>query len=327
MQCVTYFDWQELPPPAPTLLDHTSIFCSRTWFAHISTTLDVNQRLVLVAVIRDNLLLALLPLVQQDNAIWHALYHRYSPHYSMLLVEFEREQVLICLTEGLSQLYCHALLLEPIIDDDRNMQDFQQALETAGYTCQRLFRHYNWVYPVQRQTYRDYLATRPSRLQQTLTRKIRKLQREHDIRLRLSNTPEALADYHAIYAASWKANEQYVAFINTMVEKFSKNGWTRLGILYANNQPIAAQLWFVRQHQASIFRLAYDQSWKQYSPGTMLTAWMMEQVIDKDNATLIDFLTGNEVYKQDWMSARRTCVALSCIKPKTRPEWWTRWFR
>ena len=32
---------------------------------------------------------------------------------------------------------------------------------------------------------------------------------------------------------------------------------------------------------------------------------MMEQVIDRDGVTSLDFLTGNERYKQDWMSERR----------------------
>jgi CelD/BcsL family acetyltransferase involved in cellulose biosynthesis len=32
---------------------------------------------------------------------------------------------------------------------------------------------------------------------------------------------------------------------------------------------------------------------------------MMEQVIDRDRVTALDFLTGNEGYKQDWMSERR----------------------
>jgi hypothetical protein len=37
----------------------------------------------------------------------------------------------------------------------------------------------------------------------------------------------------------------------------------------------------------------------------------------------IDFLTGNDAYKQDWMSDRRECYALSCVKsvkPASRYE-------
>ena len=40
----------------------------------------------------------------------------------------------------------------------------------------------------------------------------------------------------------------------------------------------------------------------------------MEHVIDTDQVEEIDFLTGNEAYKQDWMSDRRERFALSCVK-------------
>ena len=36
---------------------------------------------------------------------------------------------------------------------------------------------------------------------------------------------------------------------------------------------------------------------KQLSPGTVLTAYMMEQVIDKDRVSRIDFLSGDDEYK------------------------------
>ena len=44
---------------------------------------------------------------------------------------------------------------------------------------------------------------------------------------------------------------------------------------------------------------------------------MMEYVIDTDRVEEIDFLTGNDAYKQDWMSERRERFLLCCVK-KTR---------
>ena len=40
----------------------------------------------------------------------------------------------------------------------------------------------------------------------------------------------------------------------------------------------------------------------------------MEHVIDIDNVEEIDFLTGNEAYKQDWMSDRGERSVLCCVK-------------
>ena len=107
--------------------------------------------------------------------------------------------------------------------------------------------------------------------------------------------------------------------MNDIVAGFSRPdsfrpGWSRLAILYIKGQPAAAQLWFVHHGKANIFRLSYDEVWKQYSPGSILTSFMMEYVIDIDKVEEIDFLTGNEAYKQDWMSERRERFALSCVK-------------
>jgi CelD/BcsL family acetyltransferase involved in cellulose biosynthesis len=47
----------------------------------------------------------------------------------------------------------------------------------------------------------------------------------------------------------------------------------------------------------------------------------MAYVIDTDKVEEIDFLTGNEAYKQDWMSERRERWGLTCVnrrKPKGR---------
>ncbi len=125
-----------------------------------------------------------------------------------------------------------------------------------------------------------------------------------------------MVDYYFVYNASWKAKEQYTSFLNNIVTEFSNLGWTRLAILYIGKQPIAAQLWFVNARKAYIFRLAYDEEWKSYSPGSILTGFLMEYVLDIDKVHEIDFLTGNDSYKQDWMSIRRECTALSCIKIK-----------
>jgi len=123
-----------------------------------------------------------------------------------------------------------------------------------------------------------------------------------------------MSDYYMVYTASWKANEQYVDFLDGIVAGFSRHGWSRLAVLYVKRQPVAAQLWFVLRGKASIFRLAYDKTWKQYSPGSILTSFLMEYVIDIDKVEEIDFLTGNEAYKQDWMLDRRERFALSCVK-------------
>jgi len=320
MKFVCYSDWDQLPESANALFEQgekNCIFFSRPWFENLTTALDDDQAMVLACVVAGKKVLAILPLMKSTGNTWFSLKHRYTTHYSLLLADNDQQQILACLVQGLNQLPLSALLLEPVADNDRRLDGLQQIMETAGFSCERLFRLYNWIYRVQGQSYEDYMAARPAKLRNTISRKKRKLDREHGYEISLfsgDEVPQAMSSYYAVYSASWKANEQYVDFLDGIVEGFSKPGWSRLAILYVNGQPIAAQLWFVLHGKASIFRLAYDEAWKQYSPGSILTSFLMEYVIDVDEVEEIDFLTGNDAYKQEWMSDRRERFALSCVK-------------
>jgi len=316
-----YTDWQQLPENAAALFEQAaeeSVFASRQWLEAVSADICTDEEtLILAGVVAGSRLLALLPLVRGGGNTLCSLRHRYTPHYRLLLAEHDRAQVLACLVRGLSELPINGLLLEPVTTEDSHLADLQAGLASAGFVCERHFRHYNWIYRVEGRSYQAFLASRPARLRNTLGRKQRKLAREHgyDIRLYLGDeVSRGMPDYYQIYHSSWKAREQYTAFLDNIVAAFARQNWVRLAVLHINDQPAAAQLWFVNHAKASIFRLAYDEKWKSYSPGSILMNFLMEYVIDQDKVEEIDFLTGNESYKQDWMSVRRECEALSCVR-------------
>ena len=343
MKFVCYTDWDQLPGSANALFaqaEKESFFFSRPWFESLSAmALDNDQSLLLACVLDGNRVMALLPLVQCPGKTWFALKHRYTSLYSLLLADLHlnqhqhQEQVLDCLAQGLNELPVSAFLFEPVAEDDRKLSGLQRAMEVVGFSCEHIFRFYNWIYHVRGQSFAEYMATRPARLRNTIARKARKLEREHGYEIRLfigDEVPRAMSDYYAVYTASWKANEQYQGFVDDMVARFSRAGvsgpgWTRLAVLYIKGKPAAAQLWFVLHGKASIFRLSYDKVWKSYSPGSILTRFLMEYVIDTDKVTEIDFLTGNDAYKQDWMSERRERFALSCVK-NVKPAGWFKMF-
>lgn len=320
MRFVCYSNWDELHTSVNTLFgqaEKDSIFYSRPWFERLSSTLSDDQELLLACIIAGTQVMAVLPLIKYPHNNFQSLKHRYSPHYSFLIATENQQQILTCLAQGLLRLPLRSLLLEPITKDDTRISALHSIMTSSGYRCEHIFRSYNWVLHVQGQSFKDYMAGRPSRLRNTIARKKRKLDREHGYKIHLYNgeqVPQAMVEYYDVFTASWKANEQYVDFLNGIVASFSRPGWTRLAVLHVEGKPIAAQLWFVLRGKASIFRLAYDEAWKPYSPGSILTAYLMEYVIDTDKVEEIDFLTGNDTYKQDWMSARKEHFALSCVK-------------
>ena len=295
------------------------MFFTREWFETLyAKTFEDDQSLLLASVVDEGSVLALLPLIGA-NQRWQSLSHGYTALYSLLLVEEKQAEVLVCLVEGLSQMPIHSLQLKPVAKDDSNMLSLQQALESSGYDYYQHFFFYNWFHRTQRQSFDEYMAGRPAQLRNTIARKRRKLEREHECKIRLfkgDEVQQGLMDYHAAYSASWKANEQNVALLDAVAINLSVPGWTRLAVLTIDGKAAAAQLWFVVQGKASIFRLAYDEEWKRYSPGSILTAYLMQYVMDIDKVEEIDFLTGNEAYKQDWMSVRRQRWRLLFVKQK-----------
>jgi hypothetical protein len=321
MEFVCYPDLEQLPEGADVLFakgEKSSIFFSRSWFENLVATAGNDVQDVLFAcVVEKDKVLAILPVMNCTGNTWHSLRHRYTSLYTILLAENDQQQILKCLIQGLRSLPIDGLLLEPVAENDPDINSLQRGMEASGFSCSRSFRFYNWALKVQGQSYHEYMDARPSRLRNTIARKKRKLEREQGYEVRLfsgDEVPQYMSDYHAVYKASWKANEQYMGLLDGMVAEFSKHGWSRLAILYIKGQPAAAQLWYILNSKASIFRLAYDENWKKYSPGSILTSYLMEYVIDTEQVDEIDFLTGNEAYKQDWMPERRERCVLSCVK-------------
>ena len=330
MKFVCYSDWDKLPDSANALFAlgaKDSIFFSRRWFESLSAVaLDDDLTMLLACVVAGDKVLAVLPLVKSAGKTLYSLKHGYTPIYSLLIADDYQQPIIACLGQGLSQLPFAGLLLEPVDESDRKINALKRVLETQGFRCDYTFRLYNWIYRVQGQSYEDYMAARPAKLRNTISRKMRKLEREHGYDIRLftgDEAPQAMSDYYTIYRNSWKANEQSVDFLDDTVAGFSSAGWTRLAILYIKGQPAAAQLWFVHHGKANIFRLVYDEAWKQYSTGSILTRYLMEYVLDTDKVDEIDFLTGNDAYKQDWMSERKERFVVGCVKsvmPTNRVE-------
>ncbi len=56
---------------------------------------------------------------------------------------------------------------------------------------------------------------------------------------------------------------------------------------------------------ATVYKLAHDQRLNRHSPGTVLTALMIERLLDHDRAREINFGPGDDPYKRAWVSRMR----------------------
>jgi CelD/BcsL family acetyltransferase involved in cellulose biosynthesis len=90
-----------------------------------------------------------------------------------------------------------------------------------------------------------------------------------------------------------------------------------LGVVHVDGEPAAAQFWIVHNGRALIYKLAYDERFADLSIGTILTATLMQHVIDIDRVVQVDYLTGDDAYKKDWMSGRRERWGILALNPRT----------
>lgn len=324
MKFIRYGDISSLPDSAQALFEQSqqcSIFYSRVWFETlIEHALNESQTPLFLGVESEDKLLCLLPLLAHEDGSYRALSNHYTTHYSILIdASVDALEVLTCLADGLVTLPFSSLRLEPVDVFDPMLWTLQHALEPHGYKAHGYFSFENWITEVKPGAYQDYLLARPSALRNTLKRKLNKLNREQQYEFLLytrESIDEALLHYQQVYQLSWKGNEKFADFTPALVKKLAALGWLRLGVLFIQQQPVAAQIWFVAFGKASIYRLAYDEAWKLYSPGSLLTAYMMRQAIDSDRVSQIDFLTGKESYKRDWMSIGQQRGGLQWVKLK-----------
>jgi hypothetical protein len=162
-------------------------------------------------------------------------------------------------------------------------------------------------------SFAEYWAARPGQLRETVRRKGRKGVVSLAVRDRFD--PAAWAAYEHVYGLSWKPGEGMPDFLRRFAEAESNAGRLRLGIATIDGTPVAAQFWTIEAGTAFIHKLAHDEAARKHSPGTLLSAALFEHVIDRDRVAEIDFGTGDDAYKRDWMEQVRIRHSLSLYRP------------
>jgi hypothetical protein len=202
-------------------------------------------------------------------------------------------------------------------DEDGTASNLERSFRKAGWAVFRSICDSNHVLDVGERSYADYIASRPGQVRTTLKRKAGKV----DVTVQSHFDPVSWAAYEAVYAQSWKPQEGSPAFLRRFVEEEGAAGRLRLGIARAEGEPVAAQFWTVEAGTAFIHKLAHTVESKPLSPGTTLSAALFEQVIDHDKVALVDFGTGDDPYKRDWMEAMRPRYRLDMYRPGWPGNW------
>lgn len=291
----------------------TGPFDRPEWFALLESEGGL-QPLVVIA--QDGEHAAALPLMHQGKALV-PMTNWYSFTWQPLFTPgANRLPLLTAIARDLAAK-AKRITLSPLPDEDDSANVLGEAFRASGWTVLSETCDSNHILWIAGRSYEEYLASRPGPLRTTLKRKAKKI----DVELHTAFDSKAWHDYEAVYSESWKPAEGKPAMLRHFAEQEGAAGRLRLAIARHQGRAIAAQFWTVEERTAYIHKLAHTNEAVPLSAGTVLTAALFEQVIDRDGVNLVDFGTGDDPYKGSWMEEMRPRYRLDCHRPANPASW------
>jgi CelD/BcsL family acetyltransferase involved in cellulose biosynthesis len=196
--------------------------------------------------------------------------------------------------------------------------EFKAGLSESGFVAMQYDHFGNWSEPLSGRSFQEYISSRDRALQEILRRKGRAVARD-GAEFRIVSAPEevelGIEQYEAIYARSWKDREPYENFHASLMRNATAHRALRLGICSMAGRPAAAQLWVIWQGTATVLKLAHDQAYAKFSVGSVLTAYMIKALMERDGIGIVDFGRGDDDYKSRWTTRRRQRVGIIAANP------------
>jgi CelD/BcsL family acetyltransferase involved in cellulose biosynthesis len=155
-------------------------------------------------------------------------------------------------------------------------------------------------------TWEEYLQQVGKKQRHEIKRKWEKLFRETSAEFELMEKPAEIRttidEFIALHQKSsaekksfW--DEKHIQFFRTFAVETAEEGWLKLYFLKIDNKRVAAMLGFEYGDQFFLYNSGFDSDdYKQLSVGNVLTAYTIQQAIERKNQKY-DFLRGNEEYK------------------------------
>lgn len=247
----------------------------------------------------------------------------YSSSYELIPLAGEiREAIFESFCSAMENIHTDArfIELEPMPREGHSFKKLSQYLIEQKFILVPYRRFSNWYHLSGGQSFQEYLGSREGRIRNTFKRKEKRLRKEGyevEIVRNIAGVSEALDEYEAVYDASWKIGESHPEFIRALCTSFAAKGLLRLGVLRTSEGPLAAQIWFVKDGVASIFKLSYAERFRSLSAGTVLTMALIKYVLEVDRVNKIDYLTGDDAYKKNYMNSSREMWCLRAYKRRS----------
>ena len=209
---------------------------------------------------------------------------------------------------------------EALDPDSRSFAALKCGLARAGYWIEAYPYFINRFLTLDGGSFESYWAARDAKLRNTVDRKAKALLRQFGATIEryvsAGHAGEAAQLYQHVYARSWKSAEPFAGFIPGLIRTALAAGAGEVAILKAAGQPVAAQIWLYGGRGATIFKLAHDEGWDRFSPGSVLTRHMMEAAFRTGRFAEIDLGRGDDSYKKLWLPEQRWRWSIAAYQPR-----------
>lgn len=175
-------------------------------------------------------------------------------------------------------------------------------------------------------TWEAFLNRLSASMRYTVRRKIRNLEKEHRVELRviddLQEGRPGMERLIALHQKRWGdcggsdafVSEIKLPFHRETAEAFFRKGAARLFFLKADGETVAALYGFLLGRRFFYYQAGFNPSWKGKSVGLVLMAKCIEAAIAQGWSEF-DFLRGPEEYKSHWTSDQRRTIHLTLSPP------------
>ena len=164
----------------------------------------------------------------------------------------------------------------------------------------------------------EFLASRSKNFREQARRRERKLRREHEVDIRLSDAEHLEADLDALFSlheARWEEESEALRgererFHRDFARRALERGWLRLWVLEADGAPRAAWYGFRFARMDWYYQSGRDPEWERQSVGFVLLAHTVRHAFD-DGMLEYRLLRGGEEYKGRFSSDEPTLETIA----------------
>jgi CelD/BcsL family acetyltransferase involved in cellulose biosynthesis len=314
-----------MPPEARSLLDGSgSMFNGSAWWTIVlSDAMPAGGNACFIVCQLNGRTVGIVPLLRRrGSGGWDSLTTPYTCRYSPVLASDLDGNGRVSVLEAFVR-YCRrggAIRLDALPAEWDGLPDLLTAVRLTGLVALQFDHFGNWYEHVAGLNWADYLALRPGALRETIRRRLRQASRLTEAHFTLLTRPVemdvAAERFESVYRRSWKQVEPFPTFNVALLRAMAELGTVRFAMWSIGAMPVAVQIWIVeRTGRATVLKLAHDEVFKTHSPGTVLTALMLQHLLNEEHVTEIDFGRGDDAYKRDWAQHRRQRIGLLLVNP------------